>query len=67
MVLRDQMFLEIVGAGPVFQCFLSTRACTVCGKITQLGQGMGKSGSSINLMIFPTSGKNFSPFLPARS
>lgn len=52
MVLWDQMFLEIAGAGPVFQCFLLTRAGTIGGEITQLGQGMGKSGSSIQLMIF---------------
>lgn len=28
---------------------------------------MGKSGSSVNLTIFPTSGKNFSPSLPGKS
>lgn len=53
MVLWDKIFLEIAGAGPVFQCFLLTRACTIRDKMTQLGQGMGKSGSSVTLTIFP--------------
>lgn len=53
MVLWDQMFLEIAGAGPVFQRFLLTRAFTIRGKITQLGQGIGKSGSSVQLRVFP--------------
>jgi len=64
MVLWDQMLLETARAGPVFQCFLLTRACTIRGKITQLGQG--KSGTSVNLKISPTPRKIFSPFLAGR-